>query len=115
MIPRIEGVVSGEWSNWTWDSMLIEGSNCREIIDNMVDMAHFFYIHYAFPTYFKNVFEGHIATQYLNTKGRPDIGHGVELRRRGQPAAVGGLLLRAVVHDQQAAATRTRASRSRPC
>ncbi|WP_236788414.1 Rieske 2Fe-2S domain-containing protein [Amycolatopsis sp. GM8] len=74
VIPRIDGIFSGEWSNWTWDSVLIEGSNCREIIDNMVDMAHFFYIHYAFPTYFKNVFEGHIATQYLNTKGRPDMG-----------------------------------------
>ncbi|TNC29035.1 Rieske 2Fe-2S domain-containing protein [Amycolatopsis alkalitolerans] len=74
VIPRIDAVFTGEWSNWTWDSVLIEGSNCREIIDNMVDMAHFFYIHYAFPTYFKNVFEGHIATQYLNTKGRPDMG-----------------------------------------
>ncbi|HVV10126.1 Rieske 2Fe-2S domain-containing protein [Amycolatopsis sp.] len=74
VIPRIDGIFSGEWSNWTWDSVLIEGANCREIIDNMVDMAHFFYIHYAFPTYFKNVFEGHIATQYLNTKGRPDMG-----------------------------------------
>ncbi|MFI6028470.1 Rieske 2Fe-2S domain-containing protein [Amycolatopsis magusensis] len=73
-IPRIDGIFSGEWSNWTWDSVLIENSHCREIIDNMVDMAHFFYIHYAFPTYFKNVFEGHIATQYLNTKGRPDMG-----------------------------------------
>ncbi|MFF5992462.1 Rieske 2Fe-2S domain-containing protein [Prauserella flavalba] len=74
VIPRIEGVFNGEWSNWTWDSVLIEGANCREIVDNVVDMAHFFYIHFAFPTYFKNVFEGHIATQYLNTKGRPDAG-----------------------------------------
>ncbi|WP_410654622.1 Rieske 2Fe-2S domain-containing protein [Amycolatopsis sp. lyj-112] len=74
VIPRIEGVFDGEWSNWTWDSVLIEGANCREIIDNVVDMAHFFYVHYAFPTYFKNIFEGHIATQYLNTKGRPDVG-----------------------------------------
>ncbi|MCU1687686.1 MAG: kshA [Amycolatopsis sp.] len=74
VIPRIDAVFTGEWSNWTWDSVLIEGSHCREIIDNMVDMAHFFYIHYAFPIYFKNVFEGHIATQYLNTKGRPDVG-----------------------------------------
>ncbi|WP_020671778.1 Rieske 2Fe-2S domain-containing protein [Amycolatopsis nigrescens] len=74
VIPRIEGVFNGEWSNWTWDSVLIEGSHCREIVDNMVDMAHFFYIHYAFPTYFKNVFEGHIASQFLNTKGRPDVG-----------------------------------------
>lgn len=62
------------WTDWTWNSLLIEGANCREIIDNVVDMAHFFYIHFAFPTYFKNVFEGHIATQFLETKGRPDIG-----------------------------------------
>jgi 3-ketosteroid 9alpha-monooxygenase subunit A len=39
-----------------------------------VDMAHFFYIHFAFPTYFKNVFEGHIASQYLRTRSRPDVG-----------------------------------------
>ncbi|WP_034268957.1 Rieske 2Fe-2S domain-containing protein [Haloechinothrix halophila] len=75
-IPRIEGVFGDDWSNWTWDSLLIEGSNCREIIDNVVDMAHFFYIHFGFPTYFKNVFEGHIASQYLNTKGRPDVDEG---------------------------------------
>ena len=53
--------------------MLIEGSNCREIIDNVTDMAHFFYIHFGLPTYFKNVFEGHIASQYLHNVGRPDI------------------------------------------
>jgi 3-ketosteroid 9alpha-monooxygenase subunit A len=73
MIPRVEGAYSDQWSNWTWDTILIEGSNCREIIDNMVDMAHFYYIHFAFPTYFKNIFEGHIATQYLNSRGRPDV------------------------------------------
>ncbi|RDI55205.1 Rieske 2Fe-2S domain-containing protein [Nocardia mexicana] len=84
-IPYIEGPYTDDvgnftdthdsaWTPWTWNSILIEGSNCREIIDNIVDMAHFFYIHYAFPTYFKNVFEGHVATQYLKTKGRPDIG-----------------------------------------
>jgi 3-ketosteroid 9alpha-monooxygenase subunit A len=73
-IPRIEGAFSDEWSNWTWESVLVEGSHCREIVDNIVDMAHFFYIHYAFPTYFKNAFDGHIASQYLNTKGRPDVG-----------------------------------------
>ena len=28
---------------------LIEGTNCREIIDNVVDMAHFFYIHGRCP------------------------------------------------------------------
>ncbi len=73
-IPLIEGACSEEWTDWTWDSILVEGANCREVIDNVVDMAHFFYIHFAFPTYFRNVFEGHIASQYLRTRSRPDIG-----------------------------------------
>ncbi|WP_436491976.1 Rieske 2Fe-2S domain-containing protein [Actinokineospora sp. HUAS TT18] len=73
VIPRVDGAFSDEWSAWTWDSVRIDGSNCREIIDNLVDMAHFFYIHFAFPTLFKNIFEGHIATQYLNSRGRPDV------------------------------------------
>ena len=50
---------------------IIPTRHCREIIDNVVDMAHFFYVHYAFPTYFKNVFEGHVATQYLNSRAAP--------------------------------------------
>jgi len=73
-IPTIPEVFTDEWSNFTWDRVRIEDSNCREIIDNVVDMAHFFYIHFAFPTYFKNVFEGHVATQYLHSRGRPDVG-----------------------------------------
>jgi 3-ketosteroid 9alpha-monooxygenase subunit A len=71
-IPRIDGAFSDEWTAWTWDSVLVD-ANCREIIDNVVDMAHFFYIHFAFPTYFRNVFEGHVASQYLNTTSRPDV------------------------------------------
>jgi 3-ketosteroid 9alpha-monooxygenase subunit A len=71
-IPRIDGAYSDEWSSWTWDTLEVD-ANCREVIDNVVDMAHFFYIHFALPTYFRNVFEGHIATQYLNTRSRPDI------------------------------------------
>ena len=57
-IPEIESVGSPGWTNWTWDSLLVEGANCREVVDNVVDMAHFFYIHFAFPTYFKNVLRG---------------------------------------------------------
>ena len=72
-IPEIPEAYSDSWTEWRWSRKLIEGSNCREIIDNIVDMAHFFYIHYGFPTYFKNVFEGHIASQYLRTVGRPDV------------------------------------------
>ncbi|MEJ3750164.1 Rieske 2Fe-2S domain-containing protein [Actinomycetes bacterium KLBMP 9797] len=72
-IPRVEGAFSDEWSPWTWDSVRIDGANCREVIDNVVDMAHFFYIHFAFPTYFKNVLEGHVAAQFLETRARPDV------------------------------------------
>ena len=72
-IPRIEGAFSDEWSDWTWKQVVIDGANCREVIDNVVDMAHFFYVHYAFPTYFKNVFEDHIASQYMTSIGRQDV------------------------------------------
>ncbi|MEN3307628.1 MAG: 3-ketosteroid 9alpha-monooxygenase subunit [Micromonosporaceae bacterium] len=75
-IPRIPGAFSEEWSDWSWSSLRIDGSNCREVVDNVVDMAHFFYIHFAFPTYFKNVLEGHIASQYLETRARPDVTNG---------------------------------------
>jgi 3-ketosteroid 9alpha-monooxygenase subunit A len=71
-IPRIDGAFSSEWTDWTWDSLQVP-ANCREVIDNVVDMAHFFYIHFAFPTYFRNVFEGHVASQYLRTRSRPDV------------------------------------------
>ncbi|NDV10400.1 3-ketosteroid-9-alpha-hydroxylase subunit A [Rhodococcus sp. IEGM 248] len=72
-IPHIEGYGTGEWTEWSWNSILIEGSNCREVIDNLVDMAHFFYVHYTMPTYFKNVFEGHIGYQYMGSVPRQDV------------------------------------------
>ena len=73
MIPAIPEIETGEWSDFTWSVIDIPGSNCREIIDNIVDMAHFFYIHGAFPTFFKNVFQGHVASQYMNSRSRPDL------------------------------------------
>ncbi len=72
-IPRIEGATSDAWTDWHWYTTVVN-TNCREIIDNVVDMAHFFYIHGSLPTHFKNIFEGHVATQYMNSAGRPDIG-----------------------------------------
>ncbi|MCK0439554.1 aromatic ring-hydroxylating dioxygenase subunit alpha [Gordonia alkaliphila] len=73
IIPELEEFGTDQWTGWTWNTLVIEGSNCREIIDNVVDMAHFFYVHYALPDYFKNVFEGETAAQYMNSHGRPDI------------------------------------------
>ncbi|MFB7939578.1 Rieske 2Fe-2S domain-containing protein [Streptomyces sp. NPDC056049] len=75
-VPEIEGVHgpdAAEWSDWTWKTARVDGSNCREIVDNVVDMAHFFYVHYAFPTYFKNIFDGHVATQYMESAPRGDM------------------------------------------
>jgi 3-ketosteroid 9alpha-monooxygenase subunit A len=68
----IPGVGTDEYTPWSWHSTEIEGSNCRELIDNVADMAHFYYVHFSFPTSFRNVFEGHKATQYMESKGRPD-------------------------------------------
>ncbi len=72
-IPRIPQVGDERWTQWRWYQTVIEGANCREIVDNVVDMAHFFYVHYSFPTYFKNVFEGTSAYQYMNGDGREDV------------------------------------------
>ncbi|MBJ7465634.1 MAG: aromatic ring-hydroxylating dioxygenase subunit alpha [Mycolicibacterium sp.] len=70
--PEIAGYSDGAWSPWAWNKLLIEGAHCREIVDNNVDMAHFFYIHRAYPTYFKNVIAGHTASQFMDSKPRPD-------------------------------------------
>jgi len=71
-IPRIAGATSENWTSWLWYSTTIENANCREVVDNVVDMAHFFYVHLSFPTYFKNIFEGHTATQLMEGVTRAD-------------------------------------------
>jgi len=71
-IPRIEGADRDDWTDWHWYTTVIEGANCREIVDNLVDMAHFFYVHFSFPTQFKNVFEGHVGWQFQQGIGRED-------------------------------------------
>ncbi|MGH3349783.1 MAG: Rieske 2Fe-2S domain-containing protein [Nocardioides sp.] len=71
-IPVIEGATRDDWTDWVWYTTVIEGAQCREIVDNVVDMAHFFYVHYSFPTYFKNVFEGQTALQLQKGVGRED-------------------------------------------
>src|SRR3954451_19027366 len=70
--PQLAGLAEGEYTDWVWVAEEIEGSHCRELIDNVVDMAHFYYVHFAFPTSFRNVLEGTQATQFMESKGRPD-------------------------------------------
>ncbi len=71
--PELPGVGTDAYTDWTWETLDVPTAHCREIIDNVVDMAHFFYIHFAFPTNFRNVFEGHVATQFMESIGRPDM------------------------------------------
>ncbi|EOM74853.1 aromatic ring-hydroxylating dioxygenase subunit alpha [Rhodococcus rhodnii] len=78
-VPEIDGYEDGQWSDWTWTTIRVDGSHCREIVDNVVDMAHFFYVHYQMPEFFKNVFEGHVAAQYMRSYGRDDIKTGVQM------------------------------------
>jgi 3-ketosteroid 9alpha-monooxygenase subunit A len=70
--PELPGVAEGLYTDWTWEVVPISDSHCRELIDNVVDMAHFYYVHFSFPTSFRNVFEGTQATQFMESKGRPD-------------------------------------------
>ncbi|WP_026400950.1 Rieske 2Fe-2S domain-containing protein [Actinomadura rifamycini] len=70
-IPVIEGATRDDWTDWRWTEQIVH-TNAREVIDNVVDMAHFFYIHQSFPTYFKNVFEGQTATQIMKGVTRED-------------------------------------------
>ncbi|MFI7589730.1 Rieske 2Fe-2S domain-containing protein [Spongisporangium articulatum] len=70
--PVLEGIGTDEWTDWTWTVLDVPTAHCREIIDNVVDMAHFFYVHFAFPTTFRNVFEGQTASQFMESQGRPD-------------------------------------------
>ncbi|WP_460845207.1 Rieske 2Fe-2S domain-containing protein [Nocardioides ultimimeridianus] len=70
--PELPEVLTDKYTPWSWHTKEINGSHCRELIDNVADMAHFYYVHFAFPTSFRNIFEGHTATQFMESKGRPD-------------------------------------------
>jgi len=71
-LPVLEGYGSDEWSDWLWCDDIIE-THPRELIDNLADPAHFFYIHGqrqgGAADYFANVFNGQVATQYMEQGG----------------------------------------------
>lgn len=56
---------SGEWSDWNIAEFTIH-SNCRELVDNMADMAHFGPVHYSQVQTFKNIQDGHTYTQVMS-------------------------------------------------
>ncbi|MDN0073895.1 Rieske 2Fe-2S domain-containing protein [Crenobacter sp. SG2303] len=61
-IPRINACFSDEWTGWTIRSMVIH-NNCRELVDNLADVAHFGPVHGSPASYFCNTFVGHIGYQ----------------------------------------------------
>lgn len=64
-IPKIDQVFLDEWSDWSVVKWTIH-NNCRELIDNVADMAHFGPVHGSTGLqYFANIFEGHRATQVM--------------------------------------------------
>ena len=63
-IPKEAACFSDNWSDWVVEENIIS-INCRELIDNMSDKAHFGTVHGVPPTYFKNIFEGHTLTQLM--------------------------------------------------
>lgn len=94
--PRIEGAYSTQWSDWEWCDDIIE-THPRELMDNLADMAHFFYVHGerkgGIVSYFKNVFHGQTATQYLEqgTEGRVP-GYQRDIPYTGDPEKIEGIL-----------------------
>jgi len=67
MPPTIEEFGSDGWSGWEVSLIPIE-TNCRELVDNMADKAHFGPVHSAEAMTFENTFHKHIAVQYMEGK-----------------------------------------------
>lgn len=69
-IPAMAACDSDEWSDWDlveWDI----NTNCRELVDNLADMAHFEPLHGTPVDYFCNVFDGpHAFQMYQGTSPR---------------------------------------------
>ncbi|MGH8354269.1 MAG: Rieske 2Fe-2S domain-containing protein [Pseudomonas sp.] len=66
-IPRIDASHSDEWAEWEVAELKIE-TNCRELVDNVADKAHFGPVHGAPVEEFSNVFEGHTAAQIMRSR-----------------------------------------------
>lgn len=66
LIPRIDEVYKKGWTPWYIRRVHID-NNCRELIDNMADKAHFGPVHGSQGiVHFSNIREGHIYTQLMN-------------------------------------------------
>ena len=95
-VPVLEGYGTNEWSDWLWCDDVIE-THPRELIDNLADPAHFFYIHGerkgGAADYFSNVFNKHVATQYMEMGGNQAASrYPLDEPYHGQPDEINGFL-----------------------
>lgn len=65
--PEIPEYGQGEWSDWEVVLIPIH-TNCRELVDNMADKAHFGPVHASAAMTFVNTFDRHTCTQYMEGK-----------------------------------------------
>lgn len=63
-IERIEQCFDDTWTQWQIIKWTIN-TNCRELVDNISDMAHFGPVHGSPVQTFRNRFHGHIAEQLM--------------------------------------------------
>ncbi|VXC09081.1 3-ketosteroid-9-alpha-monooxygenase, oxygenase component [Pseudomonas sp. 8AS] len=75
-IPRIEACFSEEWTDWMLRKMVIN-TNCRELVDNLADFAHFGPVHGSPASYFSNTFDGHIGYQMFRGEDSELLGQGL--------------------------------------
>lgn len=62
---KMDDYYNGEWTDWEMATIPIQ-SNCRELVDNMADMAHFGPVHFSTVKSFKNIQDGHCFIQYMS-------------------------------------------------
>lgn len=65
--PVIKEHGTGEWSDWEVVLIPIH-TNCRELVDNMADKAHFGPVHASAALKFRNVFHKHVCVQEMEGK-----------------------------------------------
>lgn len=62
-IPKLEEWGNPAWTRWTMSKLRIK-THPREIVENVVDKAHFPKVHNTHVEKFENEFDGHKATQH---------------------------------------------------
>jgi 3-ketosteroid 9alpha-monooxygenase subunit A len=65
--PVIDEYGTDEWSDWEIALIPIE-TNCRELVDNMADKAHFGPVHSSEALFFENTFHKHTCVQKMEGK-----------------------------------------------